>query len=90
LITWCSGTGVTLVLAVGGAMAVGKFGDSPEKRITPGEWVTFVSYLLALFQPIRDVVDRWTIFLSGMTSAERIYSLFEWKTVIIKRMVSRR
>src|SRR5690606_29372179 len=32
-------------------------------------------------------VDRWTIFLSGMTSAERIYSLLEWKTEIEEKEI---
>lgn len=73
LITWCSGAGVALVLAYGGAMAL-------ENRITPGELVTFIAFLLALFQPVREVVDKWTVFLSGMTSAERIYSLLDWET----------
>jgi ABC-type multidrug transport system fused ATPase/permease subunit len=80
LITWCSGAGVALVLACGGAMALGKVPGRWGTAVTPGELVTFVSYLLALFQPIREVVDRWTVFLSGMTSAERIYSLFDWAT----------
>lgn len=84
LITWCSGTGVALVLAVGGAMALGKIPTGSGTKLTPGELVTFISYLLALFQPIRELVDRWTIFLSGMTSAERIYSLFDWQTEILE------
>lgn len=75
LITWCSGLGVALVLAYGGAMAL-------DTRITPGELVTFISFLLALFQPVREVVDKWTLFLSGMTSAERIYNLLEWEAEI--------
>lgn len=71
LITWCSGTGVALVLAYGGGMAL-------KGELTTGGLVAFTSYLLALFQPVREVVDRWTIFLSGMTSAERIYSVLDW------------
>lgn len=80
LITWCSGAGVALVLGVGGAMALGRMTDTWGVKITPGELVTFITYLLAFFQPIREVVDKWTTFLSGMTSAERIYSLFDWET----------
>jgi ATP-binding cassette subfamily B protein len=80
LITWSSGVGVALVLACGGAMALGKVPARWGPRVTPGELVSFITYLLALFQPIREVVDRWTTFLSGMTSAERIYSLFDWET----------
>lgn len=71
LITWCSGLGVALVLAFGGKMAL-------DGILTTGELVAFITYLLALFNPVREVVDRWTIFLSGMTSAERIYGLLDW------------
>lgn len=80
LITWCSGLGVALALAYGGAMAMKQVPGAWGTSVTPGELVTFISFLLALFQPIREVVDRWTVFLSGMTSAERIYSLFDWRT----------
>jgi ABC-type multidrug transport system fused ATPase/permease subunit len=86
LITWCSGAGVALVLAFGGGMALdGARVGVPAWEVfhhplTPGELVTFISYLLALFQPVREVVDRWTIFLSGLSSAERIYSLLDWET----------
>jgi ATP-binding cassette subfamily B multidrug efflux pump len=80
LITWCSGTGVALVIAYGGAMALGQVPGHWGTQLSPGELVAFFTYLLALFQPIREVVDRWTIFLSGLTSAERIYSLFDWET----------
>lgn len=72
LITWCSGAGVALALAYGGGMAL-------EGKLTTGELIAFTSYLLALFQPVREVVDRWTIFLSGLTSAERIYSILDWE-----------
>jgi ATP-binding cassette subfamily B protein len=86
LITWCSGAGVALVVAIGGGMALqNRATGIPEWTVfrhplTPGELITFISYLLALFQPVREVVDRWTIFLSGLTSAERIYSLLSWET----------
>ncbi len=91
LITWSSGLGVALVLAVGGAMALGVVpigDDTPGSagarffgtELSPGELVTFITFLLALFQPIREVVDRWTVFLSGLTSAERIYGLLDWGT----------
>ncbi len=88
LITWSSGLGVGMVLAVGGAMALGVIPLSLGEQgawffaspLTPGELVTFIAFLLALFQPIREVVDRWTVFLSGLTSAERIYGLLDWET----------
>lgn len=72
LITWCSGIAVATVLAFGGNEAI-------QGSLSTGELVAFTSYLVSLFQPIREFVDRWTIFLSGMSSAERIYGLLEWE-----------
>ncbi len=72
LITWCSGIAVATALAFGGNKAI-------QGQLSTGELVAFTSYLVSLFQPIRDFVDRWTIFLSGMSSAERIYGLLEWE-----------
>ena len=73
LITWCSGLGVALALYFGGKKV-------SSGEATVGLLVSFVGYLLALFQPVREFVDRWTIFLSGMSSAERIYSVLDWET----------
>ena len=40
--------------------------------------------VFALFQPIREIADKWNIFLSGMASAERVFSLLaqpdEWNS----------
>ncbi len=75
LITWCSGLGVALVIAWGGKMTL-------DGTLTQGEWVAFLTYVVSIFNPLRDLVDRWTIFLSGMTSAERIYQMMDWKSEI--------
>jgi ATP-binding cassette subfamily B multidrug efflux pump len=75
LITWCSGLGVALVMAWGGKMTL-------EETLSQGEWVAFLTYIVSIFNPLRDLVDRWTLFLSGMTSAERIYQLMDWKSEI--------
>jgi ATP-binding cassette, subfamily B, multidrug efflux pump len=73
LITWCSGFGMALVIYFGGK-------DVYAGEVTPGTLVTFIGFLMALFQPLREFVDRWTIFLSGMSSAERIYAVLDWET----------
>jgi ATP-binding cassette subfamily B multidrug efflux pump len=70
-ITLASGITLALLIFVGG-----KFVIAGQLRV--GTWVTFFSYALAAFQPIREISDKWNTFLSGMVSAERIFSIFDW------------
>jgi ATP-binding cassette, subfamily B, multidrug efflux pump len=43
-----------------------------QGRITLGVLVAFLAYLRNLFQPIRDLVEKYNTFLSAMVAAERI------------------
>ncbi|MBY0470266.1 ABC transporter ATP-binding protein/permease [bacterium] len=70
-ITWSSGVAVALVIWFGGQWTT-------NGSIKPGVLVAFFSYVLTLFQPLREIADKWNIFLSGMTSAERIFSILDW------------
>lgn len=70
-ITLASGITLALLIFVGG-----KFVVADQLRV--GTWVTFFSYALAAFQPIREISDKWNTFLSGMVSAERIFAIFDW------------
>lgn len=47
-----------------------------------GVLFAFFSYVMAVFQPIREMADKWNVFLSGMASAERIFSVLDWPTEI--------
>ena len=78
-ITWCSGTAIALVIWYGGGMAL-QNSSGNSHGMTIGVLVTYFSYVLAMFQPVREMVDKWTVFLSGMTSAERIFSILDWET----------
>jgi ATP-binding cassette subfamily B protein len=40
--------------------------------------VAYFAYVQALYQPLREMAEKWNLFLSGMTSAERIFSLSQW------------
>lgn len=42
-----------------------------------GVLVAFFSYVQALFQPIRELADKWTVVLSGLASAERIFEILD-------------
>ncbi len=72
LITWCAGISVALLIGFGGMRAV-------DGQIKVGVLVAFFSYAMAMFQPVREIADKWNIFLSGMASAERIFSILDWK-----------
>jgi ABC-type multidrug transport system fused ATPase/permease subunit len=71
-ITLAQGTATTLLLYFGAESAL-------KGEIQPGVLVAFFSYVATLFQPMRELADKWNIFLSGMASAERIFGLLEWK-----------
>ena len=48
-----------------------------QGRITIGLLVVFLGYLRNLFQPVRDLVEKYNTFLSAMVSAERVMNILE-------------
>ncbi len=73
----------TITLATGVAMAGVVWyggGRAATGTLQLGVLVAFFSYVLSLFQPIREIADKWNLFLSGMASAERIFSVLDWPT----------
>jgi ATP-binding cassette subfamily B protein len=42
-----------------------------------GTFVSFLAYAQVLYQPVRNITDRYNIFLAAMASAERIFSLVD-------------
>jgi ATP-binding cassette subfamily B protein len=72
-VTLCSGVAIALVIYFGGNFV-------REGELPLGILVAYFSYVLALFHPVRELVDKWNIFLSGIASAERIFSILDWPT----------
>jgi ATP-binding cassette subfamily B multidrug efflux pump len=72
-ITVASGISVALVIGFGGQQVL-------HGSLKLGVLVAFFSYVLTLFQPVREIADKWNIFLSGMISAERIFAILAWPT----------
>jgi ATP-binding cassette subfamily B protein len=72
-ITIFAGLSAALVIYFGGVA-------THQGSMKLGVLVTFFSLVLALFQPVRELADKWNVFLSGMASAERIFSLLAWPT----------
>ena len=69
-ITVASGISISLVIWYGGI-------ETLEGHVKLGVLVAYFSYILSLFQPIREIADKWNIFLSGMASAERLFAVLD-------------
>jgi len=63
-------------LAMGTLLALGGYWVI-QGEIRLGILVAFFGYLRNLFQPIRDLVEKYNTFLSSITSAERVVSILE-------------
>lgn len=46
-------------------------------EIALGTFISFLAYAQVLYQPVRNITDRYNIFLAAMSSAERIFSLLD-------------
>lgn len=42
-----------------------------------GTFVSFLAYVQVLYQPVRNITDRYNVFLAAMSSAERIFALMD-------------
>jgi ATP-binding cassette subfamily B protein len=70
---------ITIFAGLSAALVIGFGGEATRHgSMKLGVLVTFFSLVLTLFQPVRELADKWNVFLSGMTSAERIFSLLSW------------
>lgn len=72
-ITVLSGVSLALIIWYGG-------GKAWNGGLKIGVLATYFSFALSLFQPVREIADKWNIFLSGLASAERIFSILAWPT----------
>ncbi|MBL7714166.1 MAG: ABC transporter ATP-binding protein [Bdellovibrionales bacterium] len=70
LLTLASGISLGLFMVLG-AKAVF------NRDLEVGPWVSFSTYTLMLFQPLKELADRWNTFLSAAASAERVFEVFE-------------
>ena len=70
-ITFASGIAIALVIWFGGKATL-------AGTIKVGVLVAYFSYVLTFFQPLRELADKWNIFLSGMASAERVFAILDW------------
>lgn len=66
----CSAVTVGLILWQGGRMIL-------DDTLLPGVMVAFLQYVHRLFQPIRDLAEKYNIFQAAMASSERIFRLLD-------------
>lgn len=67
-----NGIAMGTLMSVGGLWVI-------QGRIKVGVLVAFFAYIRNLFQPIRDLVEKYNVVLSAMVSADRVAKVFEEK-----------
>ncbi|MCB9893515.1 MAG: ABC transporter ATP-binding protein [Planctomycetes bacterium] len=83
--TTLSALGIALVIAFGGAAAMGKFEVSGGEVFTVGLLFAFIGYTELFFTPIRDLTEKFEVVQGAMTAAERIFTIIdEPKTIVNK------
>ena len=70
LLEWVSIAAIALVISVGGWLVV-------RDTLALGTLVTFVLYAQRLFNPLRQVAERFTFIQSGLTGLQRIGELLD-------------
>ncbi|NBT59990.1 ABC transporter ATP-binding protein, partial [bacterium] len=65
-----NGIAMATLLGVGGAWVI-------QGKIKVGILVAFLAYIRNLFQPIRDLVEKYNVVLSAFVSAERVAGVFD-------------
>jgi len=57
-------------------------GQALDRVVTLGVLVAFVEYTNRFFVPVRDLSQKYAMYQSAMTSAERIFSLFDTRELL--------
>jgi ATP-binding cassette subfamily B protein len=70
LVEVCSAVTVGLILWQGGRMLL-------DETLQLGVLVAFLQYVHRMFQPIRDLAEKYNIFQAAMASSERIFRLLD-------------
>lgn len=65
-------TAVSIVLVILKGPTYFHLGELPL-----GAFVSFLAYVQVLYQPVRNITDRYNVFLAAMSSAERIFTLMD-------------
>jgi ATP-binding cassette subfamily B protein len=75
VVTILTSGAVAAILGVGGAQAL-------AGAIELGVIVSFIGYAQQLFQPVRDIAEKYAIFQAAMASAERVFHLIDEEVLV--------
>lgn len=70
LLNTVSGIGVSIIVYVGGLMAI-------NQTISVGEWYLFVQGLTIFFYPVTSIASFWSQFQQGLAASERVFALID-------------
>jgi ABC-type multidrug transport system fused ATPase/permease subunit len=70
LLNTVSGIGVSIIVYVGGLMAI-------NGQISVGEWYLFVQGLTIFFYPVTSIASFWSQFQQGLAASERVFALID-------------
>jgi ATP-binding cassette, subfamily B, multidrug efflux pump len=70
IMEWAGLVGIALLLWFGGIKAL-------DDSITFGVLVAFIQYAQRLFNPIRQITEKFTVFQAGFTSIERLSAILD-------------
>ena len=83
LVEVCSAVTVGLILWQGGRLIL-------DQILLPGVIIAFIQYVVRMFQPIRDLAEKYNIFQAAMASSERIFRLLDEPATILTPASPRR
>lgn len=68
-------------IAVGAIIFVGGY-QSMQGNLTAGEFMGFITALLAVYQPLRSVANMQTILQEGVSAGKRVFEVLDWRDLI--------
>ncbi len=71
MITILSALSMSLLIWYGGFLSI------HETGLTLGILVAFMSYIQAMFAPIRDIIEKFNLFVSALASCEKIFEFMD-------------
>ncbi len=77
LLNTVSGIAVSVIIYVGGLMAI-------SRDISVGDWYLFVQGLTIFFYPITSLASFWSQFQQGLAASERVFALIDDEPQVVQ------
>ena len=77
LLNTVSGVAVSVIIYVGGLMAI-------NREISVGDWYLFVQGLTIFFYPITSLASFWSQFQQGLAASERVFALIDDEPLVVQ------